>query len=186
MANTRALEAFWVKELSELRKTTAELTQFLALLTPVGASCADLSIKGELGWQYLFHFFGNDANDPELDKFADYVLPRIQEAMTEYPNLSAKDVVNVWVDQMHGQTWFISTCYWAAAHRIYEGDDNNILSFKRSSVRPATFAECFPRIDAHESVLRKEEPLYNPESPRGPQTPPCISPRALLVFEGYA
>ena len=153
---------FWETELSELRKTTGELTKFLALLTPVGESCAFMSIKGELSWSIFFDLFGNNSDDPRLDDFVSYVVPRIQEAVGDslenkdlYDNkvLSARDVVKEWVEHLLSQTLFIANSYWGAIHMV---DDEHLL-FKRSAVCPATFSECFPRIHALEMLLPEEQ-----------------------------
>ena len=191
MANTRAIRTFWETELSELRKSTSELTQFLALLTPTGHSCAFMSIKGELSWSYFFSIFGNSADDPELDNFVSYVVPLIHEAMTTGKHLPAKEVVKGWVDEMLSQTHFIATSYWNAIHMRYD-DGENPLMFKRSAVCPATFEECFPRIHACKMQLILSDSGYHytpycysaccctPQTPSFMQTPSfSMTPRTL-------
>jgi hypothetical protein len=176
-----------------MRKTTSELTKFLALLTTDGEYAAFMSVKGELSWSHSLSIFGNSADDPDLDNFTSYVVPRIQEAMAtdlyDGKFLSAKEVIDAWVDQMLSQTHFIATSYWHEIQRRNDDDDNPPM-FKRSAVCPATFSECFPRIYAREMRLQEGQTLsdphncYTPQTP-GAQTPSSMTPRTLLASMGY-
>jgi hypothetical protein len=173
MANTRAFRMFLATEMFEMRKTTEELTNFVALLTPIGESCAFNSIKGELSWHSSFEFFGNNTDYPIIfDEFVSSVMSCVQKAMGASLHLSAKEVVKGWVEEMLSQTSFIARSYWDAIHMTYYDNDeiDETPVFKRCVVRPETFAECFPRIHAY-TVEQEKQPV--------PQTPPncyCYTP----------